>query len=81
MKKFYLEIPYTGVLKVEVDAESKEDALQKVYEADREKIFNGEVEDILFVASEEDYHEKIVEGDRFFGVQNESVIEDWTEED
>lgn len=81
MKKFYMEIPYTGVLKVEVDAASKEEALQKVYEADRERIYNGEIDDIQWLESEEDYHNKIVEGNVFHGIQNQRVIEEIEDED
>jgi hypothetical protein len=81
MSKFYIEIPYTGVLKVEVNAETKEDALQKIYDADREKIYNNEVEDIYWVESEEDYQKKVVQGNVFYGIQNEILIEKLEEDE
>jgi DNA-binding LytR/AlgR family response regulator len=81
MKKFYVELVYTGVLKVEVEAESKDEVLEKIYNADREKIIDGKVDDIDWIESEEDYHEKIVQGDRFFGIQNESYFEELEDEE
>lgn len=81
MKKFYIEIPYTGVLKVEVRAESLEEALEKIYENDRNDIINDKVEDISFVDIEEDYHEKVVEGNVFYGTQNDLRYEELDDED
>ncbi|MGG3890311.1 hypothetical protein [Metabacillus fastidiosus] len=81
MKKYYIELPYTGVLKVEVNAESEEAALERIYETDREKIYNGEVDDIHWIESEEDYHKQIIQGNVFLGIQNEMHIEEVEDED
>lgn len=81
MAKYYIELPYTGVLKVEVDAKTKEEAIRKIYDAEREKIMNGEVEDIYWVELEEDYHKKVVEGNIFHGIQNERHIKELEDED
>ncbi|MEM5592819.1 hypothetical protein AAHH67_15620 [Niallia circulans] len=81
MKKFYMEVPYTGVLKVVIDAESVDDALNKLYDADRIELEKDQVKDIEWLKTEEYYHDKITDGTRFFGVQNEMVIDEWDDED
>lgn len=66
MPKYYIEIPYTGKLMVEITAESEEAALDIIYENDRDKL--EELDCVEYADIEEEYHEKVVEGNVFHGV-------------
>lgn len=60
MKNYWVEIPITGKICVAVDAESKEDAIEKAFEL-------GTLDDL----DEWEMHDKIVGGNVFYGVSNE----------
>lgn len=80
MSKYYIELPYTGVMKVEVVAETKEEALSKVMEADKVNAQIISNEDIECIETEEEYHELIMQGSSFTGVQNKLYVEKIEEE-
>lgn len=66
MKKYYVQIPITGYLDVEIDAGDKESAIEKAFEI-------GTLEDLL----EWEMHEQIIQGNVFHGLLNEvDIIEE-----
>ncbi|NDI35742.1 hypothetical protein [Chengkuizengella sediminis] len=80
MKKYYIELPYIGVLKVEVNAETEEEALEKLVEADKEEIFKGKIDDISYIDEDSNYHEQVTQGNISYAVQYDMFIEE-VEED
>ncbi|MFS1515844.1 hypothetical protein [Bacillus sp. SM2101] len=61
MKKYYIELPYIAVLKVEVNAESGEEALEKLAEADKVNIYRDKLDDISFIDEDWNYHEQVTQ--------------------
>lgn len=73
--KYTVELPFTGVAAILVEAESKDEAIEMAMNTDMRIQFPNTKN---AWCDECEYHEKIVEGNIFFGVQNEIEV---TEED
>lgn len=77
MPKYYIEIPYTGKLMIEIEANSEEEALEKIYETDPKEL--DKLDCVDFVEMEEAYHTKVIQGHVYYGVLDKmsvKVIED-----
>ncbi|MEI5908196.1 hypothetical protein WAK64_14145 [Bacillus spongiae] len=80
MKKYYIELPYIAVLKVEVNAETEEEALEKLAEADKEEVYNGNIDDISYIDEDWNYHEQVAQSNISNVIQYDMFIEE-VEED
>ena len=67
MKSYYVTIPITGYVFVDIQAESEDEAKEKAFNSD---FCSNDIE-------EWSTHEKIVEGNVFYGMQNEIDIEEY----
>jgi hypothetical protein len=77
-KEYWIEQPFTGVVKVLVKAENEEEAIGKLYE---QSVFDlvdqkSKDKDVYFEEIEWDYTDKIISGNVFHGIQNERFIEE-----
>ncbi|OEH92063.1 hypothetical protein [Bacillus solimangrovi] len=81
MKKYYIELPYVAVLKVEVNAETEEEALEKLVEADKEEIFRGKIDDILYIGEDWNYHEQVTQRNVSNSNQYDMFVEEIERED
>ncbi|MGM7683795.1 hypothetical protein ACSVDA_16780 [Cytobacillus sp. Hm23] len=81
MKKYYIELPYIAVLKVEVNAESEEEALEKLAEADKVNIFRGKIDDISFIDEDWNYHEQVTQRSMSNSTQYNMFIEEVEKDD
>jgi len=65
MKKYYVSIPITGKLVIEVDAESKEDAIESAFQqADLKHLEEWEA------------HTEVCKGNVFYGVLSKVDVEE-----
>ena len=71
MKRFGVTMPITGYFYKEVEAETEEEALEKICE-------DGYCDEDI---CEMDIHENVVQGNVFYGVLNSMEIEDLGEVD
>lgn len=89
MGKFYVEVPVVMKLMVGVEAESKEDAVEKVFQAPiimdvREDVEENEnkEETLDYLEYEWEMYEKVVEGNVYYGGINKvRVTEEEDDED
>lgn len=66
MANYRLKVPFTGYVEVGIVADNEEDAERNVFESDLDFSDAVEVE----------FHNKIVQGNVFYGVLNELEIEE-----
>ena len=59
MKNYYLEIPITGIIAIEIEAETEQEAIKKAFD-------EITIDDIL----EWEAHENITQGNVFYGMLN-----------
>ena len=76
MKKYYVEIPVTMKLMVSVEAETKEEAVEKIFEGDISLETSYDGNKFGFVDIEWEIHEKVVEGNVYHGVINEIYVQE-----
>ncbi|MDX8363237.1 hypothetical protein [Cytobacillus sp. IB215316] len=81
MKKYYIELPYMAVLKVEVNAESGEEALEKLAEADKVNIYRDKLDDISFIDEDWNYHEQVTQRSISNSTQYNMFIEEVEKDD
>ncbi|AGH31861.1 hypothetical protein VPIG_00003 [Vibrio phage PWH3a-P1] len=67
MKNYEVLVPITGYIIVEVEADNEKEAIEKAFESDELNIDN---------INEWDTHEAIVQGNVFYGIQNEIEVEE-----
>ena len=75
MPNYYIEAPIVVRLMVEVKAESKEEALNKLY-ADTPLSLDYPDEQFEYVDAEWELYDKVVEGNVYHGMINELHIEE-----
>lgn len=75
MPKYYVEMPYTGKLMVQLEANSQEEALTIIYNTSSQEELE-DLECVSYVDVEEELHEEIVEGNVFHGILNRLHIEE-----
>lgn len=78
MPKYHIEVPYTGKIVIELEAESAEAALDIIYQTPREDLEKNE--QVSFAEVEEDYHTQIVQGQVFNGVLNRRIVKELEED-
>ena len=65
MKIYYLTIPITGIIDIEIEAENEEEATQKAFdEISLDQVAGWQA------------HENITQGNVFYGMQNSLYIEE-----
>lgn len=74
MATYFVTIPFTGVIGIHVEADNKEEAKSKAWDADfRLDATPGEGAEVEL--GEWEMHEQIVQGNVFHGGQNEIEVE------
>ncbi len=80
-KQYYIEMPVTMILRVGVNADSKEEALDKVRNANIALEPKFDAKELDFVENEWEMHDEIVRGNVFYGLINRVNIEEEDEKD
>lgn len=70
MGKYYVEVPVLMKLTLEIEAENKDEAVDKMWQADICMTPTTEKEDIEVLDYEWDMYEKVVEGNVYHGTIN-----------
>jgi len=76
MGSYYVEIPIVLKLMVSIEAESREDAREKVLNSDINIDINDEKKEFESIDYEWDIYERIVQGNVYYGIINEMSIEE-----
>jgi hypothetical protein len=81
MRKYYVEVPVVMKLMVGVVADSKEEAIEKIFNADVAIDVTDENDTFDYIEYEWDMYEKVVQGNVYYGGINDVYIKDEGEAD
>lgn len=81
MKKFNLEVPVVVKLMVGVEAESKEEAIEKVFNGDFRLDIKDEEDVFEYVDWEWEMHEKVVNGNVYYSGINQVYVEKYEDDE